>query len=150
MCLRVSRHIYFNPQRHIQGFSVSSFIHASASTGVCSVESLSIFDAQQSKQWPFRLIMISILMLGSSASPPGNQTNWWWCGPAGVAGNPPRFVPKQNPRMEPKTLPGFCCRRLYFILCPTVPQLAAWHQKPLQRSGGLAGAREHRDHRHTF
>lgn len=32
----------------------------------------------------------------SSASSPGNQTSWWWCGPAGVAGNPPRFAPKRK------------------------------------------------------
>lgn len=132
-----------NPTPHLEWIHVCVLNYAGVSAGVCSVESLSIFETQRS----FRLIIIFMLLFLSLASSPGNQTNWWWCGPAGVAGNPPRSVLKQTGRTF---VSRFLLPRLISVLCPTVPQLAAWHQKPLQGRGGVACAGEHRDHRHPF
>lgn len=51
-----------------------------------------------------------------------------------------------------ETLKRNALNQSYVLLspCPAVPQLAAWHQKSLQRGGGVARTREHRDHCYPF
>lgn len=69
------------------------------------------------------LIMIFILTYVCSASSPGNQTNWWWFGPAGVVGNPPRFVLKRILKIKSRWFP-FSAADAY--VSPSVPQSHSW------------------------
>lgn len=69
------------------------------------------------------LILIFILTHVSPASSPGNQTNWWWFGPAGVVGNPPRFVLKRSLRMKSRRSP-FSAAGAY--ISSSVPQSHSW------------------------
>lgn len=131
LCACVSCHVCCSPRRQILGFSVSWLFHAlSVCSGVCAcvrvraVESLSIFEIWWYKHWSLRLpLWLWCYSHVSSASSPGNQTNWWWFGPAGVVGNPPRFVLKRSLRMKARWFP-LSAADAYIL--SSVPQSHSW------------------------